>query len=137
MTPDLRSQQETFADCWRQGVSGQEILHRYSDLVDDFIINRFAGAQAATAVRGEVAVIALGGYGRRELYPYSDIDLLLLHDRWSKKSMQSVTESTLYPLWDAGLEVGHSVRGIGESAGKNLATTPFCLSLISRRAKAG
>ena len=60
MVPDLRSQQEALADCWRQGESGQEILHSYSDLVDDFIIDQFANTLATTKVRGEVAVIAAG-----------------------------------------------------------------------------
>ncbi|MGD9946857.1 MAG: [protein-PII] uridylyltransferase [Desulfobulbus sp.] len=115
MAATLRPQQEALADAWRQGLSGQEILHRCTGLVDDFIIDKYNAAPAVQKARGNIAVIALGGYGRSELYPYSDIDLLLLHDWWSKKSMQAVVEALLYPLWDEGFEVGHSVRGVKDA----------------------
>jgi [protein-PII] uridylyltransferase len=115
MAPTLRPQQEALADAWRQGLSGQEILQRCAELVDTFIIDTYKAAPAVQKARGNIAVIALGGYGRSEFYPYSDIDLLLLHDWWSKKSMQSVVEALLYPLWDEGFEVGHSVRGVKDA----------------------
>ncbi|MGE4560382.1 MAG: [protein-PII] uridylyltransferase [Desulfobulbus sp.] len=115
MAATLRPQQEALADAWRQGLSGQEILHRCADLVDDFIIGKYKAAPAVQKARGNIAVIALGGYGRSEFYPYSDIDLLLLHDWRSKKSMQAVVEALLYPLWDEGFEVGHSVRGVKDA----------------------
>ncbi|MGD2060159.1 MAG: HD domain-containing protein [Acidimicrobiia bacterium] len=60
-----------------------------------------------------LAVIALGGYGRGELSPYSDVDLMLLHD----VADPSVAAAGLFrPLWDAKLKVGHSVRTVGEAA---------------------
>ncbi|MDD2465728.1 MAG: [protein-PII] uridylyltransferase [Desulfobulbus sp.] len=115
MAATLRPQQEALAEAWRQGLSGQEILQRCSDLVDEFIIDKYNTAPAVQKARGNIAVVALGGYGRREFYPYSDIDLLLLHDWWSKKSMQALVEGLLYPLWDEGFEVGHSVRGVKDA----------------------
>lgn len=115
MPPTLRPQQEALADAWRQGLSGQEILQRCAGLVDAFIIDTYKAAPAVQQAKGSIAVIALGGYGRSEFYPYSDIDLLLLHDWWSKKSMQAVVEALLYPLWDEGFEVGHSVRGVKDA----------------------
>ncbi len=115
MASTIRSQQEALAQGGREGLTGQEILHRCSALVDDFIVKQFHSAPAVKSARGSIAVIALGGYGRREFFPYSDIDLLLLHDWWSKKSMQAVTEALLYPLWDEGFEVGHSVRGVKDA----------------------
>ncbi len=115
MGATLRSQQEALADAWHQGLSGQEILHRCAELVDNFIIDTYNSAPAVQKARGNIAIIALGGYGRSEFYPYSDIDLLLLHDWWAKKSMKSVVEALLYPLWDQGFEVGHSVRGVKDA----------------------
>jgi len=137
MASTLRLQQETLAQGGRQGLSGQEILHRCAALVDDFIINQFNSAPAVQAARGSIAVIALGGYGRREFFPYSDIDLLLLHDWWSKKSMQAVTEALLYPLWDEGFEVGHSVRGVKDAVQFALDDFHFQVALLDARLLAG
>ncbi len=115
MSKELHAQQAALEELWRQGLSGHELLLRHTALVDDFIIAQFTRSPAIQNNKGKIALIALGGYGRRELYPFSDIDLLLLHDRRSKKIMQEVSESILYPLWDAGFEVGHSVRGIKDA----------------------
>ncbi|HSL91852.1 MAG TPA: [protein-PII] uridylyltransferase, partial [Candidatus Limnocylindrales bacterium] len=62
-----------------------------------------------------MAVIAVGGYGREELCPKSDIDLLFLHPYKMDRYVESMTEWMLYPLWDLGLEVGHSVRNVKET----------------------
>jgi [protein-PII] uridylyltransferase len=58
--------------------------------------------------------MAVGGYGRAELAPYSDIDLLLLHSPSDKSDLSPVIEGILYPLWDLGLEVSCSSRSIKE-----------------------
>ncbi len=137
MVSTIRSQQEALAQGGRQELSGQEILHRCAALVDDFIINQFKTAPAVQGARGSIAVIALGGYGRREFFPYSDIDLLLLHDWWSKKSMQAVTEALLYPLWDEGFEVGHSVRGVKDAVQFALDDFHFQVALLDARLLAG
>ena len=115
MSKELHAQQAALEELWRQGLSGHELLRRHTTLVDDFLVDRFTASPAIQTNRGHIALIALGGYGRRELYPFSDIDLLLLHDWRSGKIMQEVSESILYPLWDAGFEVGHSVRGIKDA----------------------
>ena len=65
-----------------------------------------------------MAVIAIGGYGRKELNPQSDIDIQFLCDdqlwRGAKphEYLQSVTDTVLYMLWDLGLKIGHSVRRV-------------------------
>ena len=58
----------------------------------------------------DVALVALGGYGRGTLAPGSDLDLLILHDGTSADAVAALAETLLYPLWDAGLRVGHAVR---------------------------
>ena len=55
-------------------------------------------------------VVAVGGYGRGELCPASDIDLLLLHDHLDTEVLEQAVRAIVYPLWDAGLEVGYAVR---------------------------
>lgn len=62
-----------------------------------------------------LAVVAVGGYGRRELCPGSDVDLLLLHDRLERPALEFVVRQVVYPLWDAGLTVGYAVRNRREA----------------------
>ena len=115
MATPLRSHQDALEELWRQGLSGHALIKQYTDHVDAFIAECFHSASASLKLKGEVAIIALGGYGRSELYPFSDIDLLILYDRRSKKQIQSLSESVLYPLWDEGLDVGHSVRTVKDA----------------------
>src|SRR5262249_25636194 len=62
-----------------------------------------------------IALMAVGGYGRGELAPYSDLDLLFLRAYKPTPFLESVTEYMLYMLWDLGLKVGHASRNIDES----------------------
>jgi len=61
-----------------------------------------------------ISLIAVGGYGRGELHPYSDIDLLILLDESVSEQPPSELSTFLTQLWDVGLEIGHSVRTIQE-----------------------
>src|SRR6266545_3231368 len=61
---------------------------------------------------GRLALVAVGGYGRGELCLYSDVDLMLLH---TGSVPAGAVEQTFYPLWDAGLKVGHAVRSVREA----------------------
>ncbi len=133
----LRVRQEALEEFWRQGVTGHELLKRYTGLVDAFIIDQFRNSPVVAGTRGALAMVALGGYGRGELYPYSDIDLLLLHDRRAGRRMQEVAESILYPLWDAGFEVGHSVRGIKDAIRFATEDFFFQVSLLDARFLSG
>lgn len=137
MSSKLHAQQEALEELWQLGLSGHELLLRHTGLVDSFIIDHFQASSAVQKARGSIALVALGGYGRRELYPFSDVDLLLLHDRKARKYMQEVSESILYPLWDAGFDVGHSVRTVKDSvrfAGDDFI---FQVSLLDARMLAG
>ena len=61
-----------------------------------------------------MAIVAVGGYGRGELAPYSDIDLLFLLPYKRTPHTEQVVEYLLYLLWDLGLKVGHSTRSVDE-----------------------
>ena len=137
MTGTLRTRQQELAEQWRQGLDGWELLHRHAELADAFIVEQFDRAQAAGEIPGQVAMVALGGYGRGELYPYSDIDLLLLHDQRAGEALQTAARALLYPLWDAGYEVGHSVRTIKEAVRFAREDFPFQVALLDARLVAG
>src|SRR5881275_435656 len=101
------------------GGGGREICARRGELVD--VILRHVFAAAANAVgqsETSLALIALGGYGRGELNPFSDVDVMLLHgDAAGKVSpyVEEMAEQILYLLWDIGFKVGHSTRSIKEA----------------------
>jgi len=57
-----------------------------------------------------VAICAVGGFGRGELAPFSDIDLLFLHEAGDEAALRPVLDALLYPLWDSGVKVGHGVH---------------------------
>jgi [protein-PII] uridylyltransferase len=104
------------------GGGGREICGRRAELVDVLLQYVFAAAATATHGNGEsgvaLALIALGGYGRGELNPFSDIDVMLLHRKGAKKispHLQEMVEQVLYLLWDSGFKVGHSTRSIKEA----------------------
>ncbi|HEY5173036.1 MAG TPA: HD domain-containing protein, partial [Acidimicrobiia bacterium] len=85
-----------------------------SDAVDAALAEAFAEVEES----GQLALVALGSYARRELCPGSDIDVLLVHNlrgRGSADAVRSTTEQLWYPLWDAGFVTGHGARTIKES----------------------
>ena len=83
-----------------------------------------------------LAVVAVGGYGRGELCPASDVDLLVLHDRLEHPVLEAAVRAVVYPLWDAGLTVGYAVRDRREAlhavAGVDAAT-----AMLDQRTVAG
>src|SRR5690242_15432947 len=101
------------------GAGGLEVVAAYTDAVDRLVRFLFASARSHFAVRfprldQQCVVIAQGGYGRGELNPASDIDLLFLYPWKVNPYVETVAEVILYALWDAGLAVGHALRNIRE-----------------------
>jgi [protein-PII] uridylyltransferase len=93
--------------------SPREFLRQHSDMVDGLVRKAFQKAQSQVSAPS-VCLIAVGGYGRAELAPYSDVDLLLLYSSSKKEDLPPLVEKILYPLWDLGLEVSCSSRSINE-----------------------
>ncbi len=102
------------------GASGAEAMEALTELVDGLIIGRYRnglrqlGEAAEIAASQACCLVALGGYGRRELAPHSDIDLMVLFKPDAKELIPDLVKIVLHPLWDAGFQVGHSVRTIQE-----------------------
>src|SRR4029453_7343601 len=101
------------------GASGQQSVQAYAAFMDGFLVTLFRlaldDARREGAPATPIVLVALGGYGRGELHPLSDLDLLLLHDLREGEMapfVQRVTQGLLYTLWDLGLQVGHAVRSL-------------------------
>ncbi|MGP3981149.1 [protein-PII] uridylyltransferase [Streptomyces sp. KR80] len=106
-------------------------------LTDEWLSALITGAASAAGVRG-VSLVAVGGYGRGELSPRSDLDLLLLHDGAADAvAVSSLADRVWYPVWDLGLALDHSVRTPAEArktAGEDLKVQ---LGLLDARHIAG
>jgi [protein-PII] uridylyltransferase len=93
------------------GTPPDEIVEAHTDDVDEIVVGAFETALASSPREGGgVALVALGGYGRRDLAPMSDLDLLLLYRGWSSPDITSLNRDVMYPLWDSGRELGDRVR---------------------------
>jgi [protein-PII] uridylyltransferase len=125
------------------GASGAEIIGAFSELVDGLIIGRYRNAvrqgdeKIAVAGSQHCCLVALGGYGRRELAPYSDIDLMFLFETEAGEAATGLSREVLHHLWDLGFQVGHSIRTIRDCL--ELAPTDLAIktSLIEARYLAG
>ena len=99
------------------GVAAARALSALQDatiqVIYDFATKHFYYAQNPTAAE-RIAIVATGGYGRGELAPGSDIDLLFVRPFKQTPWGESVIEFILYMLWDLGLKVGHATRSLGE-----------------------
>ena len=110
---------------------GRPFVDAYTRLVDTWIVELY---DELFGERSGVALVATGGHGRGELAPQSDLDLLLLHDG----SIDLGTAQRLwYPMWDAKLKVGHSVRTVAETLALASDDLPTATSLLSVRRLAG
>ncbi|NMN94329.1 [protein-PII] uridylyltransferase [Antrihabitans stalactiti] len=85
-------------------------------LVDlhEFWLNTKAAELGIKADSG-FAIVAVGGLGRREMLPYSDLDLILLYDKVDKAQVSDVADQIWYPLWDAHIKLDHSVRTVPQA----------------------
>ena len=101
--------------------SGEDTVAAHSYLMDQVIRILFDAATAHFVRRGvpttgeRVSVVAIGGYGRGELAPLSDVDLLFLLPYKPTPFSEQLVEFMLYLLWDLGLKVGHAVRSVNEN----------------------
>ncbi|WP_246103276.1 [protein-PII] uridylyltransferase [Streptomyces piniterrae] len=106
-------------------------------LTDDWLTALLAGAASASGVHG-AALVAVGGYGRGELSPRSDLDLLLLHDgRADPGAVAALADRLWYPVWDLGLDLDHSVRTPAEARTAAREDLKVQLGLLDARHLAG
>ncbi|MDQ1395610.1 MAG: [protein-PII] uridylyltransferase [Acidimicrobiaceae bacterium] len=90
--------------------TGADWCRAHAELVDGWLTQLFE--EAAGRHPEGIALVAVGGYGRSELCPESDIDVMLLHHR--RKDVRSVADRIWYPIWDTGMHLGHSVATVQE-----------------------
>jgi [protein-PII] uridylyltransferase len=113
---DHAAQRRYVEEVHRGGASGHTVVRLQSAAMDRLVAAVWERAVAEAAAQHEptpVSLVALGGYGRRELAPFSDVDLLVLHASGPPSAfVRAASERLLYTLWDLRLEVGHAVRDL-------------------------
>src|SRR5579859_4035625 len=111
----------------------KKALQRQCALVDDAL----RAIWNETGQSDELALVAVGGYGRGLLYPYSDVDVLILLPDDIEDSTRARVEALVGVLWDVGLEIGHSVRTIGECQDEARRDVTVQTTLLESRLVAG
>lgn len=98
--------------------SGFRITRRYADLMDQFVRSIFFDVGFTKKIKepgqNALAIAALGSYGRREFCLGSDVDLMVIHQSRLSPEMNAIISRALHSLWDAKLEVGHSILTVRE-----------------------
>ena len=124
------------------GGGGREICAQRASLVDVILRHLLDAAMEATAPGKplKLALVAIGGYGRGELNPFSDVDIMFLHPDAPKKldqRLDDVIQKILYMLWDVGFKVGHSTRSIAGAVEQANADMLSKTALLESRLIAG
>jgi [protein-PII] uridylyltransferase len=131
----------------RQGAGGREICAGRAAMLDALLRHLWATAKNSLSAEAQrefppLALAAIGGYGRAELNPHSDIDFMFLHDGQIAANrplpyLSRLIDGVLYPLWDIGLKVGHSVRSLDDCVKVANSDMQSKTSLIESRLIAG
>ncbi len=88
------------------GLKGEEFCRRYAAEADAWLAG--LADRAAGDNKRHLALVAVGGYGRSSLCPYSDLDVVLVHN--GRRDIGTVADGIWYPVWDEGVHLDHSVR---------------------------
>ena len=120
----------------RAGGGGREICAQRASLLDIILRHLLDTALESTPARGQpprIALVATGGYGRGEMNPFSDVDIMFLHPDTPKMldpRLDGIVQKILYMLWDAGFKVGHSTRSVAgavKHANEDMQSKTACL----------
>ncbi|WP_372987736.1 [protein-PII] uridylyltransferase [Marinobacter sp.] len=131
----LKERYTADAKAFRQGADVRALVHSRADTIDTvlrLIWNRYPFASSE-----DIALIAVGGYGRGELHPHSDIDLLILTREGIREEWQDDLGAFVTLLWDLKLDIGHSVRSIEESMAAAREDVTILTNLLETRTIAG
>ena len=130
----LRAFAETLRLCFEGGEDVERLVTRRAGFVDDLLRRAWRVAMPGAA---PAALVAVGGYGRGELYPASDVDVMILLDDGDATAVAGAVERLVTLLWDIGLEVGHSVRTVAECRDEAERDVTVATNILESRLVAG
>ncbi len=115
----LEERRQSLFQRLRHGATGLEVVSGFTDLVDEVLVWRYRnvvsqrGRDVSEGMQ-HCCLVAVGGYGRRELAPHSDIDVMMLYRTGGEAVVKDLSMQVFNHLWDLGFQVGHSVRSIAD-----------------------
>jgi [protein-PII] uridylyltransferase len=118
---------------FRESADGPRVLREHCRLIDRTLKDVWRQLELPASL----ALLAVGGYGRGELYPHSDIDVLILLNEPASAELAAKIEELIGRLWDMGLEPGHSVRTVDECVEEAAKDVTVMTSLLEARPLAG
>ncbi len=119
------------------GVSAPDLIAAHAWLVDQMLQAAWTHLQTDDAIDKRAALIAVGGYGRSELHPQSDVDVMILVDDSMNENILAFAEELVRFLWDIGLEIGHSIRTVDECVSEAKANITVATNLMEARLVTG
>lgn len=136
----FRTGQEWLKKRHEKGLSGGDYCQSRSSLMDSVLQRLWKRVMVSLGERDRrpgISLLAVGGYGREELNPFSDIDLLFLHPPGRGKELERGVQAFLHPLWDWGLTIGYTVQTPREAWRKAQKDLEVLLSFLDTRWVAG
>ena len=131
----LQDARKTLEDRFHAGVPASSLVRQRARFVDEVVIA--AWRRVGLDAHPELALVAVGGYGRSELHPGSDIDLLVLLPRSGGAELADGLRALVAFLWDVGLEVGHSARSVQDCVREAAREVTVATALMEARLLAG
>ena len=133
----LNHYREEIKQLHRSCGSGEEVVQAITTMSDMLIIKLFHciinDLHHAGKAREKLTLVAIGGYGRGELNPYSDIDLMFLYKGRDSRQIEDIAQKLLYFLWDMRLDVGYSVRTLKDCTEMANSDTTVKTALVDAR----
>jgi len=129
----VRTERAALQAKFQKSADGALVLREHRRLVDRVLKEMWRRLRLPASL----ALLAVGGYGRGELYPHSDIDVLVLLQEPPSASLVSTIEDLVGRLWDTGLELSHSVRTVAQCVEEATKDVTVMTSLLEARLLAG
>ena len=131
LTDDLCAALDAYRAEIRMARGGAQAAAAYASRIDRLLARIHTDAAGQTET--PVALVALGGYGRRQLCLHSDVDLLILFGGPIAAAEERFAKTLLHPLWDLGLDVGHQVRQVSELEQAETDNPEFLVAVVDSR----
>ncbi|HAK92788.1 MAG TPA: [protein-PII] uridylyltransferase [Massilia timonae] len=129
----LKAERQLAFQTFQEDGKPEKLLRGLRQVVDGVLLD----AWQVAGLPDDTALVGVGGYGRGELFPYSDVDLLILLGQPADAITQARLEGLVQLLWDLGLEIGHSIRTVDECLSESAADITVQTSLLEARLVTG
>lgn len=133
----LKAGRQRLEQYYRDGARADELVQTHAWLVDQLILLALQQHRSLLPKDKEISLVAVGGYGRGELHPASDVDLMVLLHKPVRGELNEFLETFIRFLWDIGLEVGHSTRTLKDCVQESRKDITVATNLMEARLLVG